>query len=464
MSRQRWVRLVLLGSCLLGGGCLPNRMAVSPDGRTLYFALGENADSRLGKTSNVYALDVETGHVTALTGGPGIKAWCALSPSGRELLYSARGEESMWIEWIGLGRGRGAPIQTGVWYPWFVPGGPPQALAVELHPKGLQGRWCLLGAGTPKPLPLPDGWGAYPGEAAVALNRLAVPVCRPADLGARQGTEREVRVYVVDLGPPWLMPSGARQEPRAIQVAQWTAAAEESLLIDLAFSEDGRRLAAAQVGSLLPKGETHVLELDPAGKAEPKRLFADRRAFRPQWTPDGGGLVYLRVFGDDDDWYEVMLWRPDLKEPKVLARVAGEMNEVSTTWRWQKDGRLRVYHLSNDGVYVMETAADGSGAAGKFLSRDRLRVLALAADLERTTAQADDLSPARMPREDLPGELAGAVEAIRLAVTNASAAAEDAIRQARERAARWQAVPVVTELDVTEKGDAKPFRPPVLPE
>ena len=86
-------RVMVLLMAVGAAGCLPNRMAISPDGQTLYFAVNADAHVSGGGNSNVYALDVGGGRIRALSGGPGLKGCCSLSTNGRYLAYSQKQNE-----------------------------------------------------------------------------------------------------------------------------------------------------------------------------------------------------------------------------------------------------------------------------------------------------------------------------------------------------------------------------------
>ena len=68
----RWI-VALVVLAMAGPGCLPNRGAVSPDGRTFYFSLNKDAGFEAKDGTNIYALDVETGRIKAMTDGPQTK-------------------------------------------------------------------------------------------------------------------------------------------------------------------------------------------------------------------------------------------------------------------------------------------------------------------------------------------------------------------------------------------------------
>lgn len=462
-AQVRCLVLALLWVCA-AAGCWPNRVAVSPDGRTMYFSLNKEGGVKTEDGSNIYALDVETAELRQLTDAPYAEGWCALSKDGKRLVHSAAAG-TLRIAWIDLEKGKDRPFSllvTGVekayLYPYFVH--ERGILAMEREDvKDEKGRWILFGEGGAKALPLPEGFLAVPGEVAVIENRFACAVVRELALpegGDDAPSQVEVAVYVVPLSEPVEEKEGEEvekeegsappedekgaEEPapkvKATCVGQWEV--EKAQPVDLAFSPDGKRLVAAVSGAGASDEHTGFFELDPAGEAEPKPLFEAKKAFYPQWAPDGEGIVYLRTHPEDDEWREVMLWRPEADEPQVLARLPGKTGEAYTTWRWMEDGRMRIYHLSDEGVRIVDAKPDGSEAAAKRLPRENLRVLKALADLERAVARVPDLS-----EEQWPEPFAEKVKAVAEPLKQTFGSLEDPFKQAVEGARVWESVPAV---------------------
>lgn len=326
------------------------------------------------------------------------------------------------------------------------------------------------------PIQVPESATTGFGRSGISRQRLALPVLVPVDMDEEAEAPGRTRlldllemkwrstVRVVDLTALRRSRREAAAGLPSRCVARWPG--KHGLLecrVDLAFDPAGKRLVAAPREGFYPKGETVFFELDPEGEKEPARLFADARAFRPTWTPDGNGLVYLRGFGHDDDWWELVLWRPDLKQPQVLARLPDEFGHWVTTWRWLADKRLRVVHHCGAGIYVFDTGPGEVERVGRYLRRGRVRVLKAAADLERAMAAVPDLS--KPPSAGgWPEVYAPLVKQIAEAVGKSQEEVRGLIEQMRQKAAVWEKVPVVTPLEVNESGDAKPFWPPVLSE
>ena len=357
----------VLGLAMVAAGCLPNRAAVSPDGKTFYFSLNEEGggfEVKDKESSNLYALDIESARLTALTDGPMPKAWCSLSSDGGILVYGAlAGKDETAIYTLSLKDGVSLAatgyLQKNT-FPWVIPGRPMHLLTMEQGPADKPPQWVLYGPNV-VPLGFPADHAAAYGNVGLATNRFAVALFRPlpAGGGSLPGGEEdaegvEADVYVVDLtrpeSPPAKPPAKTEKPPAAaapkaeaapakepwpkiVLAAKWTKQdlKDKKPIIDLAFSSDGKRLVAAVLSAGENKDEARFFDLDPTGQAPPKVLFDAYKAYYPQVAPDGKGLVYLRTSPRDEKFREVVLWRPEAKEPVLLARLPGEMGKAYTT-------------------------------------------------------------------------------------------------------------------------------------
>jgi hypothetical protein len=480
----------VLGLAMVAAGCLPNRAAVSPDGKTFYFSLNEEGGGfEVKGSANLYALDIESARLTALTDGRVPKAWCALSSDGGILAYMVGSDEKdQSICTLSLKDGVSLAatgyLQKSA-YPWVIPGRPPHLLTMEQDSADKPPQWALYSPNV-VPLGFPADHAAAYGNVGLATNRFAVALFRPLPAGGSSlpGGEEdaegvEADVYVVDLTKPEAPPAkppapGAKSPaaaatkagaapvkepwPKVVLAAKWQDLKEKGPIIDLAFSSDGKRLVAAILGAGENKDEARFFDLDPTGQAPPKVLFDAYKAYYPQVAPDGKGIVYLRTSPRDEKFREVVLWRPDAKEPVLLARLPGEMGKAYTTWFWMTDGRLRIYHLSDDGVHLVETAADGTGAKERLLTHDRLKVQRALADFERAIAKMPDLS-----QEKWPEPTAAQMKAVTDPLKNAQKPAADASEAAWKAAAVWEEVSAIAPPAPTEIA-APPAAKPAAPE
>ena len=187
--------------------------------------------------------------------------------------------------------------------------------------------------------------------------------------------------------------------------------------------------------------EACFVELDPTGKQPPKPLFDMYKGYYPQFTPDSKGLVYLRATRENDKIREVVLWRFDGKPPVVLARLPGELGKAYTTWYWLPDGRLRIYHISEEGVRLVETAVDGQGAKARLLGHERLKAERRLADIAYGIGQQAKLP--RVTAEEWDKAYAAQMKAADAAVAIAEKPAEAAFEAAWKAVVRWEDVPAV---------------------
>jgi hypothetical protein len=101
------------------------------------------------------------------------------------------------------------------------------------------------------------------------------------------------------------------------------------------------------------------------------------------------------------------------------------------------NGRLRIYHLSDNGVRLVKTAADGTGAKQRVLTHERLKVQRALADLQRALTKVPDLS-----QEKWPEPTAVQMKAVTDPLKNAQKPAADAMEAAWKATAVWEEVPL----------------------
>ena len=444
--RRRLLRVVVvcLSAMVLGqdGGCvLPQRILLSPDAQTLYLSLNDEAGAGPDETSNLYALQLETVELKALTDTPGSKTCRALSADGKQLVALSGGwptcSHLLEIEErtiLPLG-----DVTAGGALPTLIPGGG-GTLLMSPAMFGQDGTtWRLydmydglITTVEVKP-PLPSDAIERDDVPAVAPNRaalvLALDVGEEPD-GKDDDAPGHYGVYVITITPRHtvITEKGAPGKPdetedvpataTARRVADFRLRANPMRRFHVAFSPDGRRLLVTLSVKEGEKEHADFYEVDPAGKAPPKRLFRDTDAAQPQWTPDGTGVVYLRDAAGDLPWVEVVLNRfGNAFAPAVLARFPRYKENSNTCFRWHHAGkRLTIAHQSDDGIRLVRADDRGKVLSSRWLSREKLRVLRHLADIERPLDRA-----AVLGRRPLTGDLAKRFEGVRKALAKLKA-------------------------------------------
>jgi hypothetical protein len=459
MGRLAYVILCLAAVAAVSvTGCIPNRAAVSPDGKTFYFSLNDEGGFDTNDSSRICALDIETGRLTALTEPARPAAWCALSSDGRLLTYMTGTEDADQALYM-------MRTDTGIFWPltgilqkhsqpWMVPGLTPRLVAMSRPGADKPGRWVAY---TPNevPLPLPADAAAGLGNVAMAQNRCAVTVYLPGPPPAKEGEESRgaTAVYIITFpqsAEEIEMAAGKDPVPTpaaaggnvttAVRVAEWKDLKDDQSIVDLAYSADGKRLVAAMLGCGEKEDDTRFVELDPAGKQPPKQLFDMYKAYYPQFTPDGKGLVLLRTTHENEKVREVVLWRPDAKET-ILARLPGELGKAYTCWHWLLDGRLRIYHISDEGVRLIETTADGKTAKARVMTHDRLKASRHLADLQYAI-ERPGMMPLRVG-EEWDKAYDAQLKAAEAPIDAAAKAVKAGVEEAWKSVIRWDEVPVM---------------------
>jgi hypothetical protein len=298
---------------------------------------------------------------------------------------------------------------------------------------------------------------------------LALPVHKltnPAEAEKGQPKKFESAVFLLSVADhlkPFMgneaKPAAPPAPPKGMLMAKWKNEGEGAPPIDLAATdEDSKtdRLVAALTGQGPKKETTQFFELFPPGKGEPKLLFEAPKAGRPQWTPDGQAIVYLRANATNPAWDDLVLWRPGQKEPLVLAHLPGkdkEQDETITAWRWLASGRLRVFNVSRDGLRQVDMAADGTGAKARWLTPNRLSLQLHLALADRTKHDAPALQ--KITADGMDVKVKAALEAI--------TAADKTLDEAREKlwplAAEWEDVPALPEVPAPPPPPAPPTPP-----
>jgi len=475
--RSAWV-LPVVAAMLATGlllGCIPwQRIELSPDGRTLYLTLNDEAGAEPDETSNIYTLDLETVEVKALTDGPGEKVFWMLSADGKALVYLT--------EWmtvcshvLELEKMKTRPLSGMVGrgrLPTLIPGAgdyvllsPPAAEGEELAPWRLfeLREWGATPVAIKPPLPMQTV--LRHDLLAVAPNRAAVVRVEKLD-GEEQADladeHCEYRVFVLDITPRRTVAAkGATPGKKATEEIPATAAARRvadlRLPADLgrpicaAFSADAKRLLIVVPVDERGKKHADFYEVDVDGKTPPRRVFRDADASQPQWTPDGKGVVYVRSAPGPLPWVEVVLRRlDDTNVPTVLARFPTYQGTSHTCFRWHDSGtRLTLAHHCDDGVRLVRADAGGKVLEAKWLSRDKLMVQRHLADVSRALDRA-----AILGKKFLPDGVAEKLKGVRRALADLKTV-DQAVDDVWETVNTFETIPADPPAVPFEKMDAR---------
>jgi hypothetical protein len=392
-----------------------------------------------------------------LTHDPGEEGWCTMGPEG-DWLMCMRCTGAYWVDMLRLSGDVGAMPLVGVLesgaFPVVVPGEREHILLLRLGPTTIEGtprdclasgRWELYAeAGKPLKLQLPADYVPIQAAPCVARDRFAVwmvgPI--PKKVDPEHPPKVECTIFVVDIRGREVG-EGEDAETVARKVAGWSVSANEDLEAGLgimqaeapavlAFSADGKRLIAT-VAHDEKSGRTDFIEIDPDGKAPMKTLFGDTKAWQPGFSPDASTVVYLRPCPDDEAWRELVVRRLGDAKSTVVARLPGAMGEADTRWRWEPNGDLMAYHLSNDGVHIARVVPALKAAVVRHLSRERLRVARALAQLEFAVERFE----ADAQVGDLPGDAQKQLDALLKRFEEVDGGP---FEEALEKARKWEKV------------------------
>jgi hypothetical protein len=371
---SRWASVLVLASAAMILGCEPpNHVDAPARGNTMYFSFGPIARWSIGQGSQLYAFDVDTCRLRCLSDHPGMNTWTTGNADGSRFSFTrclSQSDFQVFVQDAGDREPRKlGSVVNAYGASFFVPGDG-WLLAVEgraiptMHwvffdpsgrevSPGIDGELKAIGTDTP----------------ARAKNRVAV---------AAWGLNKEypkttvkpysISVYVFDIAGNRACPTLAGTLDAHYHEIPTNFVDNPS--VDLAFSPDGKRIVA----SVWSTTKTTFYEFDAAGKDKPKELFSDAKAQRPEYASDGCGVVYLRAHPDPVKYnvMQIMLRRPGDAQAKAVAEVPGTLRGCGTALRRLSDGRMRALHLSDDGIHIVEFAADGSGVTTSRIGADKL--------------------------------------------------------------------------------------------
>lgn len=379
MRRGSAVVFVSLALMVAGCGCGPmavNRIAVSPDGKTLYMSLNADGGLEVDASSCLYALDVDKGRLRALSGESAPQGWFSVSSNGRLLAFHEGGFEGAQITVLDLSKRRSSCISATdrmTILPSFVPGERGYVIAAELDLKAPEARskWVAFREGKRFEL-LSTQLQESDLFTALARNKALFVVRKVIEEKTEQKPGKaEVEIYLVDFS--------GDTPGQPLCVGRWES--PDSLWALPILSADGGRIAA-MVWTEAQKG-ARVLDIDPRNMRPPKLLFEGETGLPVpvSFTPDGKGMVILSA--DLLGTCDVKVWNEADGKQRVIARLpeAG-MDCIIQRPVWMGPAQVRLVAPSEAGLHVIDVNLDGRQAEDRVLSWHKLHVQRCLADVE----------------------------------------------------------------------------------
>ncbi len=399
------------------GGCEHfNRMGISPDGNTVAFSLNDEGGFAVDDSSALYKLDLTTCQLTRVSGDKPLATWADINGEG-DILFTWRSDDTGDCAEVAVARADGEVEDLT------------RNRISDVVPQWLDGERVLLA--TTKPLPgeddefevvltiLEEGkgrelvhefyaeskerayWSSLPVWSGNVLAYAALETEEPHD-GTPISLQDEdvaedhrgyVHIYLVHLE------NGERRE-LAVFTGAFEGAGEEgdgmAGYVDLAFSPDGRKLAACFLPSDFDEDQHRSwLYLIDVETGESELVKDDVNMYYPRFAPKGEGeayrLLYLSGTGEEGEGRSLHILNLETGVSRKVISLPGKIMTAYTDWRWlcELEGagestprdRLRVYHLSDLGLIIAEVNADGSDLIIRYLDGTKLRRAQLVADL-----------------------------------------------------------------------------------
>ncbi len=375
MSRMsRWASVVVLSAAAMMLGCEPpNHVDAPEDGSTMYFSFGPIARWSIGQGSQLYAFDVETCRLRCLNDHPGMNTWTTGTADGSKFSFTrilSQSDFQVYVQNAGDREPRKlGNIINSYGMTFYVPGDG-WLLGVEGRALATM-RWVLFDPTGREVAPGMDAELKAVGSDTPARAKNRVAVAAWGLIKEYWKTNQKpygISVYVVDLAGNRTCATLAGTLDAHYHEIPMNFIDNPS--VDLAFSPDGKRIVAS-VWSIT---KTTFYEFDAAGQSKPKELFSDAKALRPEYASDGCGIVYMRAHPDPVKYnvMQIMLRRPGDAQPKAVAELPGLPRGCGTALRRLSDGRMRALHLADDGIHIVQFAADGSNVTTCWIPADKL--------------------------------------------------------------------------------------------
>lgn len=425
---KRWgavsAAVMMLGLLIAAGemgGCEHfNRMGVSPDGNTIAFSLNDEGGFAVDDSSALYKLDLATCELTRVSGDKPLATWADINAKG-EILFTWRSDDTGDCAEVAVARSDGIIEDLT------------RNRISDVVPQWLDGERVLLA--TTRLLAEEDDeyevvlailengepgelvhefyaeskkrayWSSLPVWSGDLLAYAAADLLKPDEEDAEEveqegGDENEegmlTHIYLVS------MSTGEKRELTSFTFLESDSKEEGEEeaqgpgFVDLAFSSDGKKLAACFLPAEFEEDQRRSwLYLIDVETGESKLVKDDVNMYYPRFAPKSEGeayrLLYLSGTGEEGEGRSLHILNLGTSESRKVISLPGKIMEAYTDWRWLSEvegadedapeNRLRIYHLSDLGLIIAEVNADGSDLIIRYLDGTKLRRAQLVADL-----------------------------------------------------------------------------------
>ncbi len=425
---KRWgavsAAVMMLGLLIAAGemgGCQHfNRMGVSPDGNTIAFSLNDEGGFAVDASSALYRLDLTTCQLTRVSGDRPVATWADINGEG-DILFTWRSDDTGDCAEVAVARADGTledltrnRISDVV--PQWLDGERVLLATTRLLPEDddeYEVVLAILENGKPRELVHEfyaeskerAYWSSLPVWSGALLADAAADLPKPDEEDAEEveqegGDENEegmlVHIYLVSMG------TGERLELTSFTFLEsdFKEEDEEEVegpgYVDLAFSADGKKLAACFLpGEFEEDQRRSWLYLIDVETGESRLVKDDVNMYYPRFAPKSEGeayrLLYLSGTGEEGKGRSLNILNLGTGDSRKVLSLPGKIMTAYTDWRWLSElegadedapeNRLRVYHLSDLGLIIAEVDADGSDLIVRYLDGTKLRRAQLVADL-----------------------------------------------------------------------------------
>ena len=431
------VATVLLVSVLVVG-CEKNynRADISCDGRRIAFALNSDGKFKTDNSSEIYVVTIDEDLAAAgmmrLTSNRVCDSWASFAPGADVLLWVqgtvdesdvqgmviCAGSDRVRIQLTGGVRAlANFPLfldERTIFFGRLRPGAAPKESEIVCEIIKLRGEKDTPGSTRREIVAIPWNarerlWSTLPafhdGTMYYMVGRPVQDVLDIDDNG-KSAPVLNVTLYAVETA------TGVRRALRDFNFASKANAQGDGDgfagpvgMADLAVSPDGKKLVCCflpgedfNLTAFDDQAPSYVFVVDLEGDEAPVAIQHRAYVYYPQFaplltdtpkTPSDYQVVFLSGAGLADGR---SVYISDLSgNTKRLATFPGKVMTAYTGWTWLAPDRLRIFHVSDEGLVVVDTSRDGAETTRRELDHESLLALKHAADAR---AGLDDLKSA----------------------------------------------------------------------